>query len=125
VETTIVITEVGDPAEVFATGMAEDLAVVVRIITVVVVVTDNGINLQIGNNTLLLGLYLHALILLIGPDPIIIPKLSKLAFLDQSHNLLPLLQLGPAQQILKLLSTPFILLSLIHPGIWTPEQHLI
>jgi hypothetical protein len=52
-------------------------------------------------------------------------NLSKMVFLDQSHKMLFLLQLGQAQQILKLLFTLSILLSLTHLGTWTLEQHLI
>ena len=78
-----------------------------------------------NNNNMHHGLLLHLRILLIGLGPMLAQKLSKQEFLEIGHNLLPLLQLGQAQQILKLLFTLSILLNLTHHGTWTLEQHLI
>jgi hypothetical protein len=104
-----------------------DTAVGAVVVDAVIISIHSGNNLLLGNsgNRVPIGLLLHVLILLIGHNPIIAQKLNKMEFLVLSHNQLPLLQLGPAQQILKLLSTLCILLSQTHLGTWTPEQHLI
>ncbi|PNX59998.1 hypothetical protein L195_g059965, partial [Trifolium pratense] len=88
------------------------------------ILTGSNNTLHGSGHNVLLGLLLHALIHLIGIGLMLTQNLNKMAFLAQSH-LLPLLQLDQAQQILKLLSTLFILLSLTLLGTWTPEQHLI